>query len=62
MIQSVISKNLIASYLCANYRIGTGPESISLRIDQYSEALAKFLISSGQSCAAIISAYNPYSR
>ncbi|MBK6958081.1 MAG: DUF3293 domain-containing protein [Nitrosomonas sp.] len=62
MIQSVISKNLIASYLCANYRIGTGPESISLRIDQFSEPLAKLLISSGQSCAAIISAYNPYSQ
>ncbi len=63
MIQSVIAKNLIASYLCANYQIGAGPDSdsISLRIDQYSEALAKFLISSEQSCAAIISAYNPYS-
>ena len=61
MIQSVIAKNLIASYLCANYQIGAGPDSISLRIDQYSEALAKFLISSEQSCAAIISADNPYS-
>jgi len=61
LIQSVLSKNLIASYLCANYRIGTGPESISLRIDQYSEPLAKFQISTEQPCAAIISAYNPYS-
>ena len=61
MIQSVIAKNLIASYLCANYQIGAGPESISLRIDRYSKPLAKFLISSKQSCAAIISAYNPHS-
>lgn len=61
MIQSVIAKNLIASYLRANYQIGAGPDSISLRINRYSEALAKFLISSEKSCAAIISAYNPYS-
>lgn len=60
MIQSVIAKDLIASYLCANYQIGTGPDSISLRIDQFSVPLAKLLISSGQSCAAIISAYNPH--
>lgn len=62
MIQSAIAKDLIASYLCANYQIGTGPDSISLRIDQFSEPLAKLLISSGQPCAAIISAHNPYSR
>ena len=62
MIQSVIAKDLIASYLCANYQIGTGSDSISLRIGQFSEPLAKLLISSEQSCAAIISAYNPYSR
>jgi len=61
LIQSVIAKDLIASYLCANYQIGTGSDSISLRIDQFSEPLAKLLISSGQSCAAIISAYNPHS-
>lgn len=61
MIQSVIAKNLIASYLCTNYQIGADPDSISLRIDQYSEPLAKLLISSEQSCAAIISAFNPRS-
>ena len=62
MIQSVIAKDLIASYLHANYQIGADPESIFLRIDQYSKPLAKLLIASGQSCAAIISAYNPCSR
>ena len=62
MIQSVIAKDLIASYLHANYQIGADPDSIFLRIDQYSKPLAKLLIASGQSCAAIISAYNPCSR
>lgn len=61
MIQSIIAKNLIASYLRANYQISAGADSISLQIEQYSEALAKILIASGQSCAAIISAYNPHS-
>lgn len=62
MTQSVISENLIASYLCTNYQIGTGSDSISLRINQYSEPLAKFLTASKQACAAIISAYNPFSQ
>jgi len=63
LIQSAIAKNLIDSYCCTNYQIDTGSDVISLKIDQYSEPLAKFLImSSGQSCAAIISADNPYSQ
>ena len=62
MIQSVIPKNLIASYRGTNYQIGTGFDSISLRIDQYSEPLIKLLVASEQPCAAIISAYNPCSQ
>lgn len=62
MIQSIISKNLIANYLGTHYQIGHGPDSISLRINQYSEPLVKFLIASKQPCAAIISAYNPFSQ
>ena len=63
MAQSVIAKNLISGYRGTDYQIGAGADSISLRIDQYSEPFAKFLImSSGQSCAAIISADNPYSQ
>ncbi len=42
--------------------MGTGTDAILLQIDQYSEALAKFLIASKQPCAAIISAYNPCSQ
>lgn len=62
MISSIIDKNLIASYLSANYQIGMGSNSIFLRVDQYSEPLAKFLAASRQPCAAIISAYNPFSQ
>lgn len=62
MIQSVIAHDLIASYCDTHYQIGTGFDSISLRIDQYSESLAKLLIVSERPYAAIIGAYNPYSQ
>ncbi len=59
---SVIASNLITSYRRTHYRVGTDCNSISLHIDQYSESLAKLLTASKQSCAAIVSAYNPYSQ
>ncbi|MBA3754777.1 MAG: DUF3293 domain-containing protein [Nitrosomonas sp.] len=62
MIQSVIAKNLVANYRATHYQIGTGSDSIFLRIDQYSESLAKLLATSQQSSAVIISAANPYSQ
>ncbi len=62
MIPSVIANNLIASYRGTNYQIGVSSDAIFLRIDQYSESLAKLLATSQQSCAVIISAYNPYSQ
>lgn len=62
MIQSTLSENLVTSYLGANYQIGTDTGSISLQINQYSEPLARLLTASKQPCAAIISAYNPFSR
>ncbi|SEF39235.1 DUF3293 domain-containing protein [Nitrosomonas ureae] len=62
MVLSVITSNLIASYRRTHYRVGAGCNSIFLCIDQYSESLAKFLAASKQSCAAIVSAYNPYSQ
>ncbi|MDV6340275.1 DUF3293 domain-containing protein [Nitrosomonas sp. Is24] len=61
-ISSTISGSLIANYTHADYRIGTATECITLKIDQYSEPLAQFLATSNQSCAAIISAYNPCSQ
>ncbi|MER2514079.1 MAG: DUF3293 domain-containing protein [Nitrosomonas ureae] len=62
MTLSVIASNLITSYRRTHYRVGTDSNSIFLRIDQYSESLAKFLAASKQSCAVIVSAYNPYSQ
>lgn len=61
-ISSTISGSLIANYTRADYRIGTAADRITLKIDQYSEPLAQFLATLNQSCAAIISAYNPYSQ
>ncbi|MCG7757389.1 MAG: DUF3293 domain-containing protein [Nitrosomonas sp.] len=61
-ISSTIFGSLIANYTHADYRIGTAADCITLRIDQYSEPLAQFLATCNQSCAAIISAYNPYSQ
>lgn len=62
MTHSVLDKNLIANYRCANYQIGIAANSIILRIDQYSEPLAELLTTFKQTCAAVISAYNPYSQ
>ena len=61
-VSSAISSQLIANYTLADYRIGTAAECITLRIDQYSKQLAHFLATSNQSCAAIISAFNPCSQ
>ena len=60
--QSVIAKNLISGYRGTDYQIGADFDSISLRIDQYSEPFAKLLTASKHPCAAIISAYNPCSQ
>ena len=62
LISAQISAQLIAHYTQALYRIGATAEFITLRIDQYSQSLVQFLAASDQSCAAIISAYNPYSE
>ncbi len=60
--QSVIADTLIESYQSANYQIGTGPEALVVRINQYSQSLADLLNRFNRSCAAIITAYNPYSQ
>lgn len=62
MVQSIISKDIIANYLSTHYQIGNNSDSISLQINQYSESLARLLVTSKQSCASIISAYNPLSQ
>jgi len=62
VVLSVIASNLVTSYRRTHYRVGAGCGSILLRIDQHSESLEKILATSKQSCAAIVSAYNPYSQ
>ncbi|MBY0498629.1 MAG: DUF3293 domain-containing protein [Nitrosomonas sp.] len=62
MALSVIASNLITSYLRTHYQVGAECNSISLHIDQHSESMAKLLTASKQSCAAILSAYNPHSQ
>lgn len=59
---STISADLIASYCAADYRAESGAAAISLRIDQYSEALAQLLAASGRQCAVFITACNPGSQ
>ncbi|WP_350112670.1 DUF3293 domain-containing protein [Nitrosomonas sp.] len=61
-ISSTVSGSLIEHYTHADYRIGSAADCITLKIDQYSEPLAQFLVTLNQSYAAIISAYNPYSQ
>lgn len=62
MIHSKNSSDLIASYLQTDYLISIDIESVCLRIDHYSEPLAQALKTAQQSCAAIVSAYNPQSK
>ena len=59
---SILAKNLIENYRCADYRIGITTNSIILRVDQHSEPLAKLLVLNKKICATIISAFNPYSQ
>ncbi len=61
-VSSTIANNLVDSYYSAIYRIDIGSESISLRINQFSRLLSNFLNELEYPCAAIISAYNPYSQ
>ncbi len=59
---SEIPADLIDSYRTADYRAGSGSAAISLRIDQYSEALSQLLAGSGRQCAVFITACNPGSQ
>ncbi|WP_292918218.1 DUF3293 domain-containing protein [Nitrosomonas sp.] len=61
-VSSAIARDLIDSYCNTIYRVDIGSEPIALRIDQFSRLLSNFLSERKHSCAAIISAYNPYSQ
>lgn len=62
LVSTAIADDLVDSYHRAIYRIDSGSESIALRINQFSRSLSNLLIELNCPCAAIISAYNPYSQ
>lgn len=59
MPQSHVSDQLIAAYRSANYRVESSCETFVLRIDQYSEPLARLFAASDHHCAAFVTACNP---
>ena len=61
LVRSVIPSNLIESYLATEYQIDSIPK-IALHINEHSESLARLFSTSQLACAAIISAYNPFSQ
>lgn len=60
-LNSVIDAKLIASYRKTEYKIFAGDQIIVVRIDSYS-SIELLLTALSVNCAAIISAYNPYSQ
>lgn len=57
--QSEIAAETIEAYRKTNYHFGYGTDLITLRIDTRSEALSQLYTSSGYTCGAFITAYNP---
>lgn len=58
----MLDEKLIASYRTAEYKIFSENQIIVVRVDYYSSSMAALLTISSADCAAIISAYNPYSQ
>jgi hypothetical protein len=58
--QSDVSDQLIAAYQSANYRVERSCETFILRIDRYSEPLARLFEASGHHCATFVTACNPW--
>tara|TARA_R110002073_G_scaffold82625_4_gene197317 strand:+ start:2070 stop:2495 length:426 start_codon:yes stop_codon:yes gene_type:complete len=61
-VKSHINIELIESYRYTNYRVITDPNAITLLIDHFSEPLSQLITASNPPCAALISAYNPFSQ
>lgn len=57
--QSKIAAETIEAYLKTDYRFGHGTDLITLHINTRSEALLQLYTSSGYTCGAFITAYNP---
>lgn len=60
MPQSQVSDQLIAAYRSANYRVESSCETFILRIDRYSEPLARLFVASGHHCGTFVTACNPW--
>lgn len=61
-LNSVLDAKLIASYRETEYTIFVESQIIVVRIDHYSPSIEPLLSASSTSCAAIVSADNPYSQ
>jgi hypothetical protein len=59
---TAISHELIAAYRATDYRVRLPGSVITLRVDQYSEPLARLHDERDVRSSAFITAYNPYSR
>lgn len=57
--ESKIPVDVIEAYRSAYYLAGTGRNSITLCVDQYSEPLCRLFSATGHRCAAFITACNP---
>jgi hypothetical protein len=60
--KSVIPKNLVDQYRATHFQVGEVAGSFTLLLDTHSDALADLLSSAGQTCAAFVTAYNPFSE
>jgi hypothetical protein len=58
---STIPPGLIAAYRATDYRVGDTGSGFSFRIEQPSPELARLLAERGVSCAAYMTASNPFS-
>ncbi len=59
---SEIPAEKIEAYLKTEYRFGEGPDAVTLRIDQRSDALARLYASSSVMCGLFVTAHNPFGR
>jgi hypothetical protein len=57
--ESKIPADVIDAYRSAHYHAGTGSNSMTLRVDQYSEPLWRLFSATRHGCAGFITACNP---
>ena len=62
LVDTEIASDKIAAYRATQYRVGTGPEAFTLRVDKKSGPLQQLYDSTAQSCGLFITAFNPFGR